>query len=281
MSSSRLLAAGILLLLPLGPIVLGQQTVGLFQNDPGSFDGYTIFGTLTTGPTFLIDNEGKLVHEWFSAFPTGNTIYLLPGGSLLRASRFEPVPVGRFNAGGAGGRIERFDWDGTILWDFIYATDIFRHHHDIAPLPNGNVLLIAWELRTSAESIAAGRNPGLLPEGELWPEKIVEVEPVGATGGAIVWEWHVWDHLIQDFDPTKDNFGVVADHPELVDVNFLNGGSGGADWLHANAIDYDPQRDEIIFGTPFLAEVWVIDHSTTTGLASTILPSSSASDNST
>ena len=264
MSLSRFLAAVILVLLPFGSIVFGQQTVGLFQNDPGSFDGYTLFGTLTTGPTFLIDNEGKLVHEWFSAFPTGNTVYLLPGGSLLRAGRFDPVPGGRFNAGGAGGRIERFDWDGTILWDFVYSTDTFRHHHDIAPLPNGNVLLIVWELKTSAEAIAAGRSPGLLPEGELWPEQIVEVEPVGATGGTIVWEWSVWDHLIQDFDPTKDNFGVVADHPELVDVNFLNGGSGGADWLHANAVDYDPDRDEIILGTPFLAEVWVIDHSTTT-----------------
>ena len=267
MGSVRRFVVLIVLLLPLGPGVVGQQTVGLFQNDPGSFDGYTLFGTLTTGPTFLIDNEGKLVHEWFGAFPTGNTVYLLPGGSLLRASRFEPVPVGRFNAGGAGGRIERFDWDGTILWDFIYATDTFRHHHDIAPMPNGNVLLIAWELRTSLDSIAAGRNPAVLPEGELWPEKIVEVEPVGATGGTIVWEWHVWDHLIQDIDPTKDNFGVVADHPELVDINFINGDADGADWLHANAVDYDPVRDEVILGIPFLDEIWVIDHSTTTAEA--------------
>jgi len=128
-------------------------------------------------------------------------------------------------------------------------------------------LLIVWEVKTAAEAIAAGRNPGLLPDAELWPERIVEVEPVGATGGTIVWEWHVWDHLIQDFDPTKDNFGVVSDHPELIDINFVNGDADGADWLHANAVDYDPQRDEIIFATPFLDEIWVIDHSTTTAQA--------------
>ena len=25
--------------------------------------------------------------------------------------------------------------------------------------------------------------------------------------------------MIQDFDPTADNFGVVAEHPELIDIN--------------------------------------------------------------
>ena len=40
------------------------------------------------------------------------------------------------------------------------------------------------------------------------------------TGGKIVWEWHLWDHLIQDIAETKHNFGDVAAHPELVDVNF-------------------------------------------------------------
>jgi hypothetical protein len=27
-----------------------------------------------------------------------------------------------------------------------------------------------------------------------------EVQPTGNNGGIIVWEWHLWDHLIQDFD---------------------------------------------------------------------------------
>ncbi|MCP3978269.1 MAG: hypothetical protein GY716_02915 [bacterium] len=242
----------------------GQQTVGLFVNEPSASEGYTFWSTLTIGAMQLIDNEGKVVNQWLSPYPTGNTNYLLPDGTLLRASRFEPTPQPRFNQGGTGGKIERYDWDNQLLWDFTYATAIQRQHHDIVPMPNGNVLMIAWELKTQAEAIQAGRDAGLLPSGELWPETIVEIEPDGATGGNVVWEWHVWDHLIQDHDPTKDNFGVVADHPELIDVNFVNGRDGSGDWMHANAIDYDPDRDQIVIGIPFLDEIWVIDHSTTT-----------------
>ena len=78
----------------------------------------------------------------------------------------------------------------------------------------------------------------------MWPTLIVEVEPVGATGGSIVWEWHAWDHLVQDFDAGRPNFGVVADHPELVDLNHVANVS--SDWIHANGIDYDPVLDQIV-----------------------------------
>jgi hypothetical protein len=43
-----------------------------------------------------------------------------------------------------------------------------------------------------------------------------------------VWEWHAWDHLIQDADPLKANFGNVGNHPELIDVNFAGGEMGFA-----------------------------------------------------
>ena len=83
--------------------------------------------------------------------------------------------------------------------------------------------------------IAAGR---VNTFGEMWPTAIFEVEPSGPTGGNVVWEWHLWDHLIQDADPTKENYGVVGDHPELMDVNLGEvSGIGGGDWDHANAID--------------------------------------------
>ena len=48
------------------------------------------------------------------------------------------------------------------------------------------------------------------------PDHIIEVDP---STDSIVWEWHVWDHLIQDYDPEKENYGVPSEHPELVDIN--------------------------------------------------------------
>mgnify|MGYP007000438460 len=54
---------------------------------------------------------------------------------------------------------------------------------------------------------------------EIWPTMIVELHP---PEGNIVWEWHLWDHLIQDVDPSLSNFGNISEHPELFDIN-LNG----------------------------------------------------------
>ncbi len=71
-------------------------------------------------------------------------------------------------------------------------------------LPNGNVLMLAYEMKTRGEAVAAGRDPALLTEGQIYPEQLVEVDP--ATD-SIVWEWHLWDHMVQDFDSSKANFG--------------------------------------------------------------------------
>jgi hypothetical protein len=80
-------------------------------------------------------------------------------------------------------------------------------------------------------------NEGLLVGAEFWPLRVIEVEPVGTSGGDIVWDWHVWDHLVQDFDPTRANFGVVADNPGLIDISYSWFDTN--DWLHTNGIDYN------------------------------------------
>lgn len=71
----------------------------------------------------------------------------------------------------------------------------------------------------------------------------------------------LWDHLIQDVDAAKPNYGVVADHPELVDINIAPTTSNS--WDHANSMSYNPQRDEIVMSCRKFNEVLVIDHSTT------------------
>jgi len=145
------------------------------------------------------------------------------------------------------------------LATFTLNNDTARLHHDITPLPNGNILMIAWELKDSLEAIANGRNPALLPEGEVWSEVVLEWDP---KIDEIVWEWRVWDHLIQDFDRSKLNFGVVAEHPELININY-DEHNGHPDWLHINAINYNPVLDQIVLSVPCFNEFWIIDHSTT------------------
>ncbi|MHC5114787.1 MAG: aryl-sulfate sulfotransferase [Planctomycetota bacterium] len=234
-------------------------TVGLLQGSAAAADGYTLFTQLQGRTTYLVDNAGRIVNTWQSDYPPGNSQYLLDDGRLIRTGDPGGNPV--FAAGGDSGIVEEYDWDGNLLWSFLYSDTTVRAHHDVAILPNGNILILAWEFRSTADAIAAGRDPATVPN-NLWPEHVVEVEPFGTNGGDIVWEWHMWDHLVQDFDDTKDNFGVVADHPELIDINFF--ASTSADWVHANAIDYNPQLDQIIINAPRFHEFWVIDHSTTT-----------------
>ncbi len=246
-----------------------QQTVGLFENDSLAFNGYTLFSPLSSTNTYLIDNCGRVVNSWESDYRPGELAYLLENGNLLRACRIgSPV----FNGGGTGGRLEIYDWGNNLLWSYEYASSTYHSHHDLEYLPNGNILVLAWEYRSASEAIAAGRNPAFLND-EVWPTHVVELEPFGTNDANIVWEWHLWDHLIQDFDSTKTNYGIIADHPELVNLNyFQSGGSPGAgsgdpDWQHCNSVDYNPVLDQIIINSRNFNELWIIDHSTTTAEA--------------
>jgi hypothetical protein len=232
-------------------------TVGLTHYDRAATPGYVLFSPTMSFYTFLVDHKGRLVHQWAAATRSVGGFYLLEDGTLLRCS-FVLNPLDNF-----GGRVEKLDWDGNLLWAYDYADSHHVQHHDAIVLPSGNVLLLARELKSRSEAVAAGRDPSRLIESRLLPDHLVEVNP--ATG-SIVWEWHVWDHLVQDFDSTKANYGDVAAHPELVDVNYLGlGGEYGiADWNHANSLDYHPQFDQIVISVRNSSEVWVIDHSTTT-----------------
>ena len=223
------------------------------------FEGYTLFNPNGSSHTYLLDMRGETVHSWQHSLGGGYAVYLLESGNLLRPSK----PVFTYlNGAASSGLVQETTWDGDVVWEFEYNTPDYLPHHDIEPLPNGNVLLIAWEVKTAAEAIAAGRNTYTI----MWPDHIIEIEPAGHSA-QIVWEWHAWDHLVQDYDPSKENYGVVADHPELFDINMpigMGGPGGGADWLHVNGIEYIEEFDQIIFTSHFSDELYVIDHSTTT-----------------
>lgn len=221
--------------------------------------GETLISPLYSTNTYLIDMDRNVIRTWHCGSNPAFTAYLLEDGSILRPCTYAN---NYFYGGALGGRIQKYDANGNLAWDYIFSNADHCQHHDVRPMANGNVLLIAWERKTQQQAAAAGR---VNATGEFWPEAIFEIRPNGATGGTVMWEWHLWDHLIQDVDPAKPNYGVVANHPELLDINLQGGsGMGSGDWMHANAIDYHPELNQITFSSHYLNEVYVIDHSTTT-----------------
>ena len=223
--------------------------------------GYTLFAPMQATTTYLIDMDGQVVHSWDNPNTAGSCVYLLEDGTIMRPYYQENLVF----PGTHGGILQKIAWDGTVVWEFDYSNSEYHQHHDVEVLPNGNILMVAYEYKTLAEAVAAGRNPATMNRDYLFPETIIEVEPVGTHDGNIVWEWHVWDHLIQDYDSGQTNFGVVADHPELLNLNYTS--NYNADWIHANSVAYNEEFDQIIISADNMSEIWVIDHSTTTAEA--------------
>jgi hypothetical protein len=274
-----------------------EESPGVVLHEEGAFEGYNLYSPLDGVGSYLLDNDGRVVHFWDTEYRS-NVGYLQDNGNLLRTTTFGNGGNKHLFGGGAGHGIQELSWDGELLWEFVHSSEDYLMHHDIEPLPNGNVLMISWERKSTEETIAAGRNPEYVGDKGLWPLHVFEVAPTRPKGGEIVWEWHVWDHLIQDFDESKDNYGDVAAHPELVEINppgfwmdrisdeereqlealgYLGGEpeddkakdkkrerAKSADWLHTNAIAYNAELDQIAVSALGNNEIWIIDHSTTT-----------------
>ncbi|MCH7613676.1 MAG: aryl-sulfate sulfotransferase, partial [Candidatus Marinimicrobia bacterium] len=224
--------------------------MGLVINDTAAFNGYTLFAPKLFGNTYLIDIEGRLVNMWESSYNPSAVVYLLEDGTLLRATHL-PDPDG-----GTGG-FQVISWEDSVIWEYVYGSQ----HHDIEPMPNGNVLMITTDAKTDQEAEDEGRNTLLLGNG-LNSLRIIEIAPSDTGAGEIVWEWFAWDHLIQNHDAAKPNYGVVSEHPELINLNFSV--DNKVNWIHPNSIDYNEELDQIIISCRTFNELWVIDHSTTT-----------------
>lgn len=190
---------------------------GVRVNEPGAFPGYTLIAPVNSTQVHLVALDGTVAHTWETGLAPGAWSYLLDDGTLLRCARNDDAP--KFKGGGIGGILQRLAPDGTVLWRHRIADDEQNQHHDLEPLPNGNFLLIAWERKSAEEAIALGRHPQGVGEPGLWPDAVLELEPTPPEGARVVWKWHAWDHLVQDVDPAKPNYGELAAHPGRIDIN--------------------------------------------------------------
>ncbi len=255
----------VLLMLLLSSCILlfGQNTIGVTDYEPDMVDeGYTLLYPHNQPNVHLVDMCGEVVHTWTNAdtLRPGNVAYLQENGDIVLTYRPQIFSNDPIWAGGGGATVERRTWDNDVLWSYTLNDSTGRLHHDIEVKPDGNVFAIAWEHFSAEEALEAGRDSSIVPEDGLWSEMILELAPDGSGGANVVWEWHAWDHLVQDLDSTLSNFGVVSENPRLIDINYGSPSNQLSDWLHINAIDFNPYFGHLLLSVPTFDELWIVDY---------------------
>ncbi len=173
--------------------------------------------------TNLINNNYDIVNTWETDCPVASMGYLLPDSTLLYpCAQDNPI----FSTTSAlGGRIIKYKWDGSIIWDWQCEWD-YQLHHDIQPLSNGNILVIALE----------EIEPGIRTD------VILEIKPEGLNDASIVWEWHTWDHR-------------GSNNPYKFDENLPYHTN---DWNHFNAISIN-DNNKIYLSSRTWSEFYIIE----------------------
>ncbi|MCX6245520.1 MAG: aryl-sulfate sulfotransferase [Bacteroidetes bacterium] len=211
-----------------------------------TFAGYTLFGT--RGKTYLIDFEGHVIHTW----NIGTNPRFTDNGTLLDAVGGNPSNQNQW---------KELDWEGNTVWQYTESRTSYHGHHDFTKIYNPKLgdstfIYIANKDLTATQCLNAGCNPANNYDGAQM-DAIVEVN----RQGTVIWEWCFFDHVVQDIDPTKSTYGVIANTPGRINLN-LRGNPVKSDWMHCNSLDYNQSLDLIVVNSVH-GEFYVIDHGNT------------------
>lgn len=150
-----------------------------------AYEGYTLFSPIVGCVAWLIDMQGRFVHNWETAGIPSGYGKLLPNGNLLYAAKTFELDLG---FGGLGGLIVEYDWDGNVVWEH---RDPFLHH-DFERLPNGNTLVVKFvAVPDEMTAKVQGGISGTEANGVIWTDAIQEITPAGE----VVWQWNAYEHL--------------------------------------------------------------------------------------
>ncbi len=201
------------------------RKLGLTGHDPAkAFQGYTLYAPMFgDGAVYLIDMEGNEAHRWQLPFPPGDYGYLLPNGNLFYLGKTPLAPEANMFAAWRlfkGGALLEVDWQGNVVWEHRDP----MHHHDGRRTESGGAVYLTIEpLPPEVQSRVQGGLPGSEHRGQMWADRIVEVD----AQGQVLWEWHAAEHL----DPETD----VITPTDLRD-----------EWSHANTVVPLPGGDVIV-----------------------------------
>jgi outer membrane protein assembly factor BamB len=235
-------------------------------NASKAYEGYTLFSPMNSDKTYLIDMIGNVAHVWVhKGDPPGMHYVLLENGHILGNTREKlgpppqdgtprptenPNPNKGLNFGGGAKGLKEVDWDGNIIWEYVPGPEEGSLHHDFSRLPNGNTMTNAWEHISIEEAIAGGRNAKQTTEKGIATDVIYEIDPEGK----VVWKWSAWDHRGMNSKKHLDVNFITNVLPQYRPAN--------PDWLHFNALDYDPGTDRILVDSREVGELYIIDHKT-------------------
>lgn len=230
-------------------ISISAFSQGVQLNTEAAQESYILFSNRDS--TFLIDNCGGVLQEW----PYGRTDMhhhskLLEDGTLIFIRS-----LGVLNK-----RIEEYSYDGELIAIIEEKEPNIILHYEVIKMSNGNYLTIGREVLSQDEIKNLGYD---ISQGNpSYMDMILELNPEGD----IVWQWNIKDHIIQQRDPTMSNYGIVSDHPELLNMDIP---LSSVDWSNTetfmiNGFDYNQELDQIIISIRKMGEIAIIDHSTTT-----------------
>jgi hypothetical protein len=120
-----------------------KQKLGIIKYDKKkAWEGYTLYAPKHFNSTHIMDTDGRLINTWNSEYEPGQSVYLLENGNLLHCCFTHNTS---FIGGGEGGRLEEYNWEGDMVWSMLYSDETKLMHHDIEPMPNGNILAMVVE----------------------------------------------------------------------------------------------------------------------------------------
>ncbi len=273
----RILVAvfSLVVLFGMKPFALAQN--GVLVNKEEALSGYTLIAPQFNDNVYLIDNDGRVVNEWDVGSLTREAHLLDSGNVVVLRAPHEELDNSLISLGYAvEGAVAEYTWDGEMVWEYVFRDPSKRQHHGIDFMPNGNILALVWDYHHIYEAFARGLDLAIVAASfddtaQLLPDTVLEIDKANSD---IAWQWQAWDHIIQNLDESLPSFGEPSNNPQRIDINYqsyhIKGfipNSGPEDWMHSNAVNYNPKLNQIIISVHSFDEFWIIDRNLTTNEA--------------